>query len=827
MARLLADLRYGFRILFQNPGFAAVAVFSLALGIGANSTIFSVMNAVLFRPLPFQEPERLVMLWEVNLEQPSRERNPSIGTFLDWREQAESFEQMEMTVIYGHAETISGEGGAERVSSQHVTPSFFQLLGVKPELGRLFLSEDAPYDGGNVIISHRLWQRRFGADPNIVGKKLPLGRQVRKIVGVMPPRFWIVPWRNDVDLWIALNLRSNQLTADSRWLSAVARLKGGVKLIQAQAEMDTVAAQLAEGHPDTNRGWGIKIYPIEEVFFQGAQQMLLLLLGAVGFVLLISCTNVANMLLARAIARQKEMAIRSSLGATRMNLFRQLLIESLLLALAGGALGLLFAVWGIQLFVALAPSWYTGLGEISIDARVLNFTLAVSLVAGILFGLMPAFQSSKPDLTESLKEGIRRSTGRSRHRIRSALVVAEVALALVLFVGAGLMINTFLRLQRVDPGFYAEDVLTMEITLAGTKYLEFIGNDMKRVTPRVDIFHRELLERVAALPGVESVSTSSPLRHYGLRIGDRPNQDPSQQPRVGYCEVSPGYFATMEIPLLRGRSLSERDLNGTPWVVVINEAMARRYFPDEEALGQQLHVNFGGSIIGFDFEESQPREVVGVVGDVRHYGLRWEAQPTMYVSQSQQMVEFPGGGSELRVRKKLLIHAASDPMKLVAPIRKIIEELDKDQAVYDVQTMEHFLSDSIAYWRFWMQLLGIFAGLALILVVIGVYGVMSYSVRERTHEVGVRMAIGARPWDVLQLVIWQGFKLTAIGLLIGIGASFCLTRFISRYLYGVSPTDPLTIAIVCGVLVAVAMTACYIPGRWATKVNPVVALRYE
>jgi len=588
-----------------------------------------------------------------------------------------------------------------------------------------------------------------------------------------------------------------------------------------------IARHLSEAKPETQEGWGVNIETLRESYFGGMRRTIFLLLGAVGFVLLIGCANVANIQLSRAVMRQREMAIRSSLGAGRLRLVRQLLSESLLLALAGGLLGLLVTIWGIQIFEALAPGWFPMIDKVSIDGRVLVFTLAVSILAGALFGLFPAIRASRTNLSETLKQGERRWTGKGGSRFQASLVVAEVALALVLLIGAGLMINTYLRLQSIDPGFDPENLLTIDLTLAGEEYWESREGDVRSVTPQVELFYQQLLERIKVVPGVDSAGICSPMRMYPFRIEGRSPAKLEQLPRAVFCEVNPTYFNTLQIPLLKGRTITDQDSEGTPWVVVVNEAMVRQHFPNEEPIGKRIHLTFFSGGTDLSMEEGHPREVVGVVGNVRQWGLRWDPQPAVYVSFRQHIWDYPDGAYEPHVSKQVMIRSESGQLPLAATVRKILSDLDKDQAGDNIQTMEHQLSESISFWYFWVRLLGIFAGLAVVLVLVGIYGVMAYSVRQRTHEVGVRIAMGAKRGDVLRLVLWRGFKLTAAGLLIGLGASFWLTKFIARFLYGVDATDPLTLISVCLVLVAIALIACLIPGFWATQVDPVVALRYE
>jgi putative ABC transport system permease protein len=815
-------------MFLDNPGVTAVAVLSLALGIAANTTIFSVINTILLRPFPVEDPDRLIVLYETNRKRGGW-RIPTAATHLEWKKHSQFVEDIALTDISGGPSTLSGLSQAQRVNLSYNSPNFFSVLGVRPFRGRTFLPEDAPWgDGTTVVISYSLWQRSFEGDPDIVGREVAIEDHKKTIVGVMPPGFSAVPSRRKVDVWMAWTARNPSI----RWLQPIGRLRRDATIEQAQAEMDTFARRLEQEHPETNEGWGVGVETLHEYTVGGYRRVLYLLLGAVGFVLLIACINVANLTLARATARQKEMAVRASLGARRLRLLRQLLTESLLLALLGGVLGMLLAFWGIWIFVALAPTWFARTAEISIDATVLGFTLGIALFTGILFGLAPALKASKPDLNESLKETQRPSAGRSRHTGRNLLVVAEIGLALVLLVGAGLMINSFLRLQGVDPGFDPNNVLTAEFLLGGPKYFQQLEGNTKRVTPQGVIFFQQVLERLRALPGVVSASVShmappgfTPFHTF--RIAGPSAQPPGRPLGAGYSEVSPDFFHTLRIPLLKGRYLSERDVEGSPWVVVINETMARRIFPDEDPIGRLLHVKIRGGSSVLTVEEDRPREIVGVVGDVRQWGPRGDPPPIMYGSYRQHVTDYPGGGYTVHLRKDLLIRTVSDPMSLAGTVSKIVAQVDKDQAVFGIKSVEQDLSDSLATQRFWMRLFGIFAGLAVILAAVGIYGVMSYVVSRRTHEIGVRMAMGAKRGDVLKLVVGQGLKLTLIGVAIGIAGGLAMTRLVRSFLYEVKPTDPLTFAAVSLVLAAVALAACYIPARRATKVDPMVALRHE
>jgi putative ABC transport system permease protein len=826
MGSLLRDLRYSCRLFLQNPGFIAVAVLSLALGIGANTTIFSVFNVLILRPLPFKDSQQLVMLDEINPKD-NDERNLKLSTVLEWRQHSRCFEQVEAATLGTEPGTMTGAGEAERVRLQHVSPGVFVLLGVKPTLGRGFLPEDTLSGSGTtIIISHGLWQRRFGGNSNILGQTVIVQSQAQTIIGVMSPGFWVFPWAKDVDVWMALNLTNNQMTPDTRWLSMLARLKPGTTVGQARAEVDVFSRHQEQADPAADRGWQESVEQMQKWLFQGWKEDLYLMLGAVGFVLLIACANVANLLLARATTREKEIAIRLSLGVGRSRLLQQLLTESVLLALLGGVLGMVLAIGGIRVFAALSD-WFPRGEEIRIDGRVLIFTLGISLLTGILFGLVPSLQASKPYLIESLKEGGSRSTGEARHLGRSLLVISEVALASILLVGAGLMINSLLRLKAVSPGFNSKNLLTATIELTDRKYREMLEGDKKRVTPAVDTFHQQIVDGLQTVPGVESVaSASSFLRPTSFRVMGRAEPPAGQRPEASFAEVSPGYFHTLQIPLLKGRLLTEQDDERAPWVIVVNEAMARLHFAGEDPIGKTLHLKLA-DLSEQSVEEDRPRVIVGVVGSVKHWGLSAAAPPAMYVSHRQHVWVFPGGTSMSHLFRNLLVRASSNPMNFASVLRQVVAQADKTQVVFNIMTMEQSLSEGLAYRRFYMQLFGIFGGLAVVLAVVGIYGVMSYSVARRTHEVGIRMATGAQRRHILKLVVGHGLKLALIGVAIGIGGSLALTRLLAQYLYEVKPTDPLTLVAVAIVLTAVALGASYIPARRAMKVDPVVALRYE
>ncbi|PYV38172.1 MAG: hypothetical protein DMG06_26330 [Acidobacteria bacterium] len=828
---MLNDLRYGFRMLLKSPGFTIVAVLSLALGIGANTTIFSVISTVMFRPLPYENADRWVAVFETMPERGQTRGWAATANFLDWEKQNQVFDRMELIAGGPDTVTLSHVGETERIGMQVVTPSLFQSLGVKPVLGRTFLAEQDL--GQTIVLSHNFWQRRFGSDPKLLGQTFYVNGDPYTVVGILSPGFQFFGWEaGEIDCWGAIDFKNpDWINRSVHWLFAVARLKPGVTLEQAQAAMHAVALQLAQAYPDTNKGRGVRLEPLRQAVraVENYGEVLYPLFGAVAFVLLIACTNIANLLLARASTRQKEIAIRSSLGAGKFRLVRQMLTESVLLALMGGLLGLFLSVWGIEIFVALAPEWFAQIHQITINTRVLTFTLLVSILSGILFGLAPAWQSSKPNLNETLKEGGRTSAGAARHRTRSALVVTEVALALVLLIGAGLMLNSFLRLQQVKPGFQPENLFTAEVYLGGPKYLSMAPKreiDMNRISPQVGTFCHQVLERLNALPGVRSAAMIDflPTTGWGypvdpFTIVGRPVPPQGQQPVVEYKAVSPTYFKTMQIPLLRGRELTERDAEASPWVVVINRAMAEKFWPNEDPIGQVVTL---GTV-----REERPREIVGMVENVHQAGLAQEPKPEMYLPYLQQLDICLGNRKMARLHKSLVIRAASPSAELTTVVRRAVAEVDKEQAVYGFRSMNQVLANSTSPYRFYMLLLGIFAGVALVLAAIGIYGVISYSVSERTHEIGIRLALGAQPQEVLALMLKHGLILALIGVVLGLAASFAAARVLSSFLFAVTPHDPITFSIVSLVLIMITLLATYLPARRATKVDPVVALRYE
>lgn len=830
---LWADVRVTARSLVKNPGFAAVVVVSLALGIAANSTIYSVLNTLLYRPLPYPEPERLVVIWQTEQAHPNSRQAPPIAENVDWNQQNHVFEDIALTSNRDTA-SVAGVGEPRMLPTQYVTPDFFGLLGAKPILGRIFEAQEAQDLVQTIVISNEFWKRELNGDPRVLGKSLDIEGIVSTIVGVMPARFSPF-YGGRIDIWQPINPGNRRYTArQDHWLMPVGRLKKGVTIQQAQVEMDVIAKRMEQEYPESNRGIGVKVFGLHEDLYRWAGRALYPLLGAVAFVLLIACVNVANLMQFRTETRRKEYALRVSLGAGRARLIQQLLTESGLLALSGGVLGAVLTVVGIKLFLALAGD-FPNAGSIRVDGRVLLFTLGVSLAVAILVGLLPAIQASRLDLNAVLREGERRTTSTAHALARHSLAVCEVALAMVLLAGAGLMINTVLHLQRVNPGFDTSNLLTMAVQLPeGGKYLERVpGGDMEKTLPTATAFYQRVLEKVGALPGVESAAVIGVLptrccsENYSFSIVGKPLPAPENRPFTGYSEVSANVFSTLKVPLVKGRYLDNHDTEAAPWVIVVSEAFARKYFANEDPIGQQILLRYDP----YPVDELRPRQIVGVVGDVKHYGLGEESPPFVYAPFEQQPAVFPGGIARDHLHKALVLRTHAGFLRggtnLATTVKNTIGEIDPNQPVTSVMTMEQVLSRSLGDWKAYMQLLGIFAGVAVLLAAVGIYGVMSYSVNERTHEFGIRMALGAHEGDILRLVARLMLKLTGIGIVIGLGMALGLMRLIKSFLFGVKPTDPLTYVAVAVFLTGIAVVACYLPARRAVKVDPLVALRYE
>jgi putative ABC transport system permease protein len=800
---LLQDLRFGLRMLCKNPGFSLIAILTLALGIGANTAIFSVVSAMLLRPLPYSEPDKLVMLWERHIREGSNNNAVAPADFRDWRARNQVF-----THIAALVETsldLSEGNEPERVATGQVSASFFEVLGIEPMLGRSFLAEEEEAGRNRVVVmNHDLWQRRFGADRNIVGRRISLSGVSVEVVGVLPPSFRFP--NEELALWLPLDAHAQGMqTRLNHFLSVYARLKPGVTLAQAQAEMERIGAQLRREYPQENDNHTAFVIPLREQLAGDLRRPLLILFAAVGLVFLIACANVANLQLIRAAARQKELAVRAALGAGRRRIVRQLLTESALLAALGGLLGMLLAWWSVGTFTALLPPGILHLTGVKLDLRVLGFTLIISLLTGLLSGLAALLQASSVKLNDTLKEG-GRGAGNTHQRTRSAVVVVELALAIVLLIGAGLLIRSFWKLQGVSPGFAPQNVLTAQIVLPRARYGE---------PEQAARFFQQLSEQVRVLPGVQAVGAISILPLGGgwsrtsIAIEGRAemtNLLPQARPRIHPRTVTPDYFQALGIPLLNGRFLTSKDDLNTPLVALINQTAAQRYWPGQNPLGH--HVQIGGG--------APWREVIGIVGDVKDQGLDQEINPEVYFAWAQNPQ-----------RDGMLVARGQNVASLAPALRNQVQQLDKDLPLSNLRLLEEVVERSIAAPRSYALLLALFAGMALALAAIGIYGVIAYGVTQRTHEMGVRMALGAQTRDVLWLVLKQGLRLTLLGVSLGLGAAWGLTRWLKKMLFEVSATDPLTVVFVAGFLAGVALLACYVPARRATKVDPLTALRSE
>jgi putative ABC transport system permease protein len=769
MDTLIQDIRYAMRMMLKRRTFTVLAVIALALGIGSTTAIFSVINSVLFKPLPYEEPDRLVKVWEKRLALGRTRNVASAPDFFDWKAQNTVFEDM---AAYQRTDvTLGGGDTPERIMATGVSPGLFSILGIQPRLGRLFQPEEDQIGKHRVaLISDGLWKRRFASDPNIIDKPIILNGNTWTIVGVMPPGLTF-PDR-EVDIWAPLTYSdSERSNRGSHYLEVIARLRPGVTIDQARQNMDEIAAGL-ESQYQVNTGHGVNIFSLFDETVGEIGPTLWVLFGAVGFVLLIACANVANLLLARAASRQREIAVRTALGANRLRIVRQLLTESALLSIIGGAIGMLLALWGLDLLLSISPDSIPRVGEIKLDVRVLVFTLIVSLGTGILFGLVPALQASKPDLNETLKEGGRSSSGSVRHnRVRSFFVITEVAICLVLLIGAGLMIKSFVRLMNVSPGFNPENVLTVRVS-PGRKYDS---------TQKVTSYFQQTLERISAVPGVTSSGAALSLPLSGgagsryFQIEGRPPQPAGQGFNANLNFTAPGYFKTMGIQLISGRDFTDADAEGAPEVAIINEQMARMFWPDQEPLGQRIRVGDGPW-----------RTVVGIVGDVKYKAMDVETRQEMYWPFYQTGV---GVGA-------FVARTSGDPKEMAAAIRTAMLEVEKDQPLYDIKTLKEILSESVRGRWLNTLLLGVFGGTALVLAAVGLYGVISYSVTQRTHEIGIRMALGASSKDVLRLIVGQGMLLTAIGIALGLCGALALTSFMKKLLFEVKASDPITLVVI-------------------------------
>src|ERR1700730_747158 len=807
------DIRYGVRMLMKAPSVSIVATIALALGIGANTAIFSVVNAVLLRPLPFSNSEQLMMVWETDSTRGYSRGSASYPNFVDWREQNQVFEHM--ASYHTNDFIMTGRGEPTRLQGAVVNSDLFPLLGAAPVMGRAFHpDEDKPGESGRVVLlSQELFQKRFNSDQNVVGQSMVLDGKNYTVVGVMPQAFQFPIQDEPVEFWttVAIDREGKEPITDERgahYMNVIARLKPGVTKEQAQAEMTNISARLEQQYPDKDLHKSSRVEPALEALVGDIRPALLILLGAVGCVLLIACANVANLLLARAMMRHKEMAIRSALGASRMRVVRQLLTESVLLSLAGGALGLVMAVWWSDLLVTLGKQNIPRALQVGLDWRVLGFTLLISVMTGLVFGLVPAFHSSRTELTESLKEGGRGSSDGARHnRIRGVLVVSELAIAVVLLVGAGLLIQSLWRLQHVSPGFEPQNVLTFSVAVPDVRY-----KPEKQAQ-----FFQDLSTHIQSLPGVQSAGAVIPLPLGGDRFSlsfeteGRPVTK-GDQPSADFFCIGAGYFKSLGIPLTRGRIFDDRDQHKSPQVIIVNQTFAQKFFPGEDPVGKRIKP-------GISTDETKPamREIVGVVGDVRNRNLSSELRPGYFLPMAQ--IPFN--------QMTVIVRTTNDPRSLITAVQNEVHSMDSEVPVFNVKTMDEHIAVTVAAPRFNTTLLAIFAVVALILTIVGLYGVMSYAVAQRTNEIGIRMALGARFTDVLTLVFKQGMILVLIGEAIGLAGAFALTRLIRGLLFGVTPTDLSTFVAVAAILAAVALLATFIPARRAANVDRLVALRYE
>jgi putative ABC transport system permease protein len=813
MEKLLQDVRYGVRMLVKSPSFSIVAIVALALGIGANTAIFSVVNAVLLRPLPFQHSEQLVAVWENDYQRGQERGWFSYPDFEDLRAQSQSFAQL---ASYHNADfVLTGSGEPVRLQGAVVNAEMFSLLGQAPLLGRSFVSdEDKPEANGRVVIlSQELFQKRFNADASLINQSITLDGTQYTVIGVMPREFQFPVQNETVELWTTMagdasGTEPATSQRGSRYLNLIARLKPGVSLEQAEAEVSTIAKRLEHQYSDTNSHKTFKLEPALHALVGDVRPALLILMGAVACVLLIACANVANLLLTRGLTRHKEIAIRSALGASRLHVVRQLLIESLLLSLAGGALGLLLAFWWTRLLVSLGKDDIPRASQVGLDWRVLGFTLFVSIATGLLFGIVPALHSSRPQLAENLKEGRGSGEGPRRNFTRSVLVVAELAIAVVLLVGAGLLLESLWRLRQVNPGFQPQNVLTFNLALPDVRYS----------TDQQAVFFHDLVTHIETLPGVQAASVVTPLPLGGdmyslaYETDGRPLAK-KDLPKADFFNVGLGYFRTMGIPFIKGRDFTEGDQHKSVQVIIINETLARERFPNEDPIGKRIKPGF------FTYGDEKPamREIIGVVADVRSRDLRKEARPSVYVPQTQ--IPFN--------QMTVVVRTNNDPRTVISAVSKEVAAFDRELPLFTIKTLDEYFSAAIAAPRFNTTLLSLFAAVALVLTIVGLYGVMSYSVAQRTNEIGIRMALGAQSRDVLRLIVGQGLKMVLLGLAIGLIGAAALMRVIASLLFGVTAKDPLTFAAVSLVLAGVALVACYIPARRATQVDPIQALRYE
>src|SRR5262245_47926393 len=806
MQTLLQDLRFGARMLLKSPGFTAIAVITLALGIGANTAIFSVVNAVLLRPLPYPDPAALVRIYEKETDTAIRSERLEVApaNFLDWQRQSRTLVGI---AAWGQGEqALASQDLADTVVAAFVSYNFFSVLGVRPLWGRVFTpEEDRPDHDEVALLGYGLWQRRFGGDPNIVGQRVNLDGAQYAVVGIMPAGF---QYPRGAEIWTPLSLNANQTQMrEAHFLQVIARRRPDASLAQVGSEMETIADSLARQYPATNKNWTVNVVPLLEDEVGQVRTTMLMLMCAVGLVLLIACANVSSLLIARGATRRTEITIRSALGASRWRIVRQLLTESAMLACLGGGLGLFLALWGTDALLALSPSEIPRMETARVDLYALGFTLAVTVLAGLIFGLLPALQASRINLHESLKEGGRSASSASaQKRIFGALVVSEIALALIVLAGAGLLLNSFLRLLRVDIGIQTSNLLTVEVNLPSARYS---GADYR--AQRLN-FYGEVIERIGGLPGVASVGAIDSLPLGGDQRGwsfrkEGQTLAPSERPVAGFQVATTDYFRAMGIQIRRGRAFTESDREGAQQVAIVNESFARHFYPNEDSLGRRIIIR----------NRQEASEIVGVVNDIRHFGPDKAPGPEIYVPYNQLVV----GAVPLVVRTK------SEPEALIGAVRREIRAVDREVAIGKVRTMTQMMSSTLAERRFALLLLGAFAAVALSLAAIGVYGVMAYAVTQRAREIGIRMALGARAADVLRLIIKQGLSLALIGVVIGLAGAFALTRLMKDLLFGLSATDPLTFIVIALLLTFSMLLACWIPSRRAMKVDPIVVLHCE
>jgi putative ABC transport system permease protein len=822
METLFQDVRYALRSLRNSPSFSVVALLALALGIGANAAMFAIVNAVVLRPLPYKDADRLVYLREAFKRQPGM--SFSYPEFQDYHAQNHVFESM--AAIQGEAFILTGGSTPQHLSGRNVTSEFFGTLSVRPLLGRDFVaSDDQPQASPTVVISYGLWQRQFGGDSHIVGRAVTLNDRDYTIIGVLPQGFTVRDQEYDVFVPLGLNAGEEwaHIRSEHNGIYCVARLKPGVSLTHAQVDLDTIAAPLEQRYPQTNKNVSVNVVFLKDRLVGGTRPLLLMLFGSVGFVLLIACANIANLLLVRASMRERELAIRSALGAARSRIIRQLLSESVLLALMGGALGIALALAGVKFVVRSAPDALPRVQEIHVDTAVLLFTLLISIVTGVLFGVLPALQASAKQFVGSLKEGVTTSAGLRKQRLRSALVVSEIALSLALLVGAGLLMRSFMRVLHVNPGFESHRVLAAEVALPEKKYPK---------PEQVEAFYDEVFRNLRSQPGVKTTSAIWPMPLSGNEwdtdylLEGKPMPSAGELPSTRIYHASPDYFTVMQIPILEGRQFLESDNDSSLPVALVSREFARRNFAGQDPMGRKFRMGGPDELTSPDLKKFPWFTIVGIVGDVKHDSLESETPIEIYVPFAQH-----SGGHTLNYRMLMVRSATADPLSITSLLRSAVTHVDPDQPIADLQSMDQVVSDSLGSRRVSMSLLITFAGLALILAVIGIYGVMSYSVTQRTQEIGIRMALGADRKEVMLMIARQAFRLVAIGLAIGIvlavGLSFGLSRVLAGQLFGVKATDPVTFAAVAAVLALVALLASGVPAHRATRINPVQALRHE